>query len=164
VPVVRRCLVVLLALIVVPTATAALSVTLTTASPANFAGVTLNGLDQTKTLNLSVTVANTGGTASDGWQVTMASTLPTFGGDTLTALNVTAVSRGNCTGGGCVNPTNSVTYPIDLTTGGVKIYNAALNTGKGTVVLTPTVQMTYDADAIVGTYAATLTVAGSLGP
>jgi hypothetical protein len=159
----RRCLVALLALIVVPTATAAFSVTLTTASPANFAGITLTGLDQTKTLNLSVTVVNTTANTT-GWQMTMASTLPTLGGNTLTALKVTAVSRGNCTGTGCVNPTSNVTYPVTLTTGGVKVYNAAVNTGKGTVVLTPTVQMTYDADALVGTYAATLTVAGTQSP
>jgi hypothetical protein len=159
----RRSLVVLLALIAVPTATAAFSVTLTTASPATFAGVTLNGVDQTKNLNLSVTVVNTTANTT-GWQVTMASTLPTLAGNTLTALNVTAVSRANCTGTGCVNPTNNVTYPISLTTGGVKIYNAAVNTGKGSVVLTPTVQMTYDADALVGTYAATLTVAGTQSP
>ena len=160
----RRPLVVLLGLIVVPTATAAFSVTLTSTSPQTFAGITLNGVDQTKTLNLSVAVVNTGATNTTGWQVTMASTLPTFGGNTLTALKVTNVTRANCTGAGCVNPTNNVTWPVSLATGGTKIYNAAAGTGKGSVVLTPTVQMTYDADAIAGTYTATLTVAGSLSP
>ena len=160
----RRSLVLLLALVVVPTATAAFSVTLTSTSPQTFAGITLTGVDQTKTLNLSVTVVNTGGTNTTGWQVTMASTLPTLGGNTLTALNVTNVTRANCTGGGCVNPTNNVTWPVSLTTGGVKIYNAAVGTGKGTVVLTPTVQMNYDADALAGTYTATLTVAGAQSP
>jgi hypothetical protein len=156
----RRLLVVLLALVVVPTATAAFSVTLTSTSPQTFAGITLSGIDQTKTINLSVTVVNTGAGNTTGWNVTAAATTPTSGGNTLSALKVTNVTRANCTGGGCVNPTNSVTWPVTLTSGGVKIYNAAATTGKGSVVLTPTLQITYDAKALPGTYTSTLTVAG----
>ena len=48
----RRLLVVLLALVVVPTATAAFSVTLNSTSPQTFAGITLSGVDQTNTERL----------------------------------------------------------------------------------------------------------------
>ena len=45
---------------------------------------------------------------------------------------------------------------------------AAIKVGKnsnaGSVVLTATVQMTYDAKALPGTYTASLTVAGALSP
>ena len=160
----RRLLVPLLALVVVPTATAAFSTTLTSTSPQTFTGVTLNGVDQTKTLPITISVVNTGGTSGTGWNVTAAAGLPTSGANTLSALTVTTVSAGACSGGGCVNPTNNVTWPQTLASGGVKIFNAAVGTGKGTVVLTATLQMTYDAKAFPGTYTASLTVAGALSP
>ena len=90
--------------------------------------------------------------------------VPTSGGNTLSPLNITTVSAAACTGGGCVNPTNNVTWPQTLSAGGVKIFNAAAGTGKGSVVLTPVLQITYDAKALPGTYAATLTVAGAQSP
>jgi hypothetical protein len=160
----RRLLVPVLALVVVPTATAAFSVTLNTASPQTFAAITLSGVDQTKTLPISITVANTGGTNGTGWSVTAAAGVPTSGANTLSALQVTAVSAAASTGGGCVNPTNNVAVPVALSAGGVKIFNAAVGTGKGSVVLTATVQMTYDAKALPGTYTAALTVAGTASP
>jgi hypothetical protein len=160
----RRLFVVLLALVVVPTATAAFSVTLNSTSPQTFAGVTLSGVDQTKTLNLAVTVVNTGGTNTSGWSVTATAGVPTSGANTLSPLNITTVSAATCTGGGCNQPTNNVTWPQSLSTTAVKIFNAAANTGKGTVVLTPTIQITYDAKALPGTYTATLTMAGIQSP
>jgi hypothetical protein len=160
----RKLLIPLLALIAVPTATAAFSVTLNTTSPQTFAAITLSGVDQVKTLPLSVTVVNTGGTNGTGWSVTAAAGLPTSGANTLSPLQVTAVSAAACTGGQCVNPTNNVVVPVALTGGGVKIFNAAAGTGTGSVILTATLQMTYDAKALPGTYAATLTVAGSTSP
>lgn len=160
----RRLLVPLLALVVVPTATAAFSVTLNTASPATFAGITLNGVDQTKTLALSVTVVNTNPSNTTGWSVTASAGVPTSGANTLSPLTITTVSAGTCTGNGCNQPTNNVTWPQTLSAGGVKIFNAAANTGLGTVVLTPTIQITYDAKALPGTYTATLTMAGTRSP
>jgi hypothetical protein len=160
----RKLLVVVLALAVVPTATAAFSVTLNTASPATVPGVTLTGVDQTKTLSLSITVVNTNPGNTAGWNVTAAAGLPTFGTDTLLPLQVTNVSAGACTGGGCNAATNSVTWPQTLSAGGVKIFNAAATTGKGTIVLTATLLMTYDASALAGKYTATLTVAGTQSP
>jgi hypothetical protein len=160
----RKLLIPLLALIAVPTATAAFSVTLNTASPQTFTAITLNGVDQTKTLPLSITVVNTGGTNGTGWSVTAAAGLPTSGTNTLSPLQVTAVSAAACTGGQCVNATNNVAVPVSLTAGGAKIFNAAATTGTGSVILTATLQMTYDAKALPGTYTASLTVAGTNSP
>jgi hypothetical protein len=157
---VNRLLVILLGLVVVPSASAAFSVSLTTTSPQTFAGITLNGVDQSKTLPISISVTNQGNGNANGWNITAAAGLPTSGTNTLSALQVTNVTAAACTGGNCVDPVNSVTWPQTLTAGGVKIFNAAANTGKGSTVLTATVQMTYDAKALPGTYTATLTVTG----
>ena len=155
----RSLLVVLLALIVVPTA-AAFTVTLNTASPVTAPGVTLNGVDQTQTFTLSITTSDTNPGSGNGWNVSMSATAPTNGADTLPALVVTTVAASACSGGSCVNATNSVTWPVTLTSGGVKIYNAAIGTGTKTTTLTPTVQITYPANALPLTYSSTLTVTG----
>jgi len=156
----------LLVALAVPAACAAatFSFTVNTTSPVTAPGITLNGDDQTKTFTMQYTVAYTGGQNNAGWNVTASATAPTSGLNTLPALVVTTVTRGSCTGGGCVNPTNSITWPITLTTSAQKIYNAAVNTGTGTVVLTATYQMTYPANALPGTYASVVTLNGTTGP
>jgi hypothetical protein len=160
----RRLLVPLLALVIVPAATAGFSATLSTTSPQTFTSVTLSGVDQTKTLPLSISVANTGGTNGTGWSVTAAAAAPTsVAGGTLSPLQVTAVSAAPCTGG-CVQPINSIGVPITLSSTAAKIYNASAGSGTGSVVLTATLQMTYDAKALPGTYTSTLTVTGGFGP
>ena len=73
-------------------------------------------------------------------------------------MKVTGVTNANCTGVGCVNPTNSITWPVTLSTTATRIFNAAANTGKGTVVLTATYQVSYPANALPGTYSATVTL------
>jgi hypothetical protein len=156
----RRLLVVVLALVIVPTATAAFSVTLTTASPVTAPGVTLNGVDQTQTFTLSITVSDGAPGSGNGWNVSMAATAPTNGANVLPALIVTNVAAAACTGGGCVNPTNAITWPQTLTSGGVKIFNAAVGTGTKSDILTPTVKITYPANAFPLTYSSTLTVTG----
>lgn len=160
----RRLLVPLLALVVVPTATAAFSVTLNTTSPQTFAAITLSGIDQTKTLPLSITVVNIGGTNGTGWSVTAAAAAPTSAAGTLSPLQVTAVSAAACTGGQCVQAANNVVVPVALTAGGVKIYNATAGTGTGSVILTATLQMTYDAKALPANYTSSLTVTGITSP
>lgn len=160
----RRLLVPLLALVIVPTATATFSITLNTAS-ATFPGVTLNGVDQTQTLPLSITVVNTSASNTTGWNVTAAAAAPTSTAGTLSPLQITAVSAGACTpSGSCVAATNSIGVPVTLSAAATKIYNAAATTGKGTIVLTATLQMTYDAKALPATYTSTLTIAGSASP
>ena len=156
----RSLLVVLLALVVVPTAAAAFSVTLNTVSPVTAPGVTLNGVDQTQTFTVSITVSDGTPGSGNGWNVSMAATAPTNGANTLPALVVTTVAAGACSGGGCVNATNAITWPQTLTVGGLKIFNAAIGTGTKTTVLTPTVQITYPANAFPLTYSSTLTVTG----
>jgi hypothetical protein len=160
----RRLIVPLLALVAVPTATAAFSVTLNSTSPQTFAPITLNGIDQTETLPLSISVTNTGGGNGTGWSVTAAAGAPTSAAGTLSPLQVTAVSAAPCTGGHCADPTNNVTLPVALSASGVKIFNAAAGTGTGSVTLTATLEMTYDAKALPATYTSSLTVTGSTSP
>jgi hypothetical protein len=160
-----RTLLVLLAALAVPSiAVAAPTLVVNTASPVTAPGVTLNGDDQTKTFTMSYTVTNTGAGNTVGWNVQVSSTTLTSSGKTLPAMQVTGVSSANCTGSGCVNPTNSITWPMTLSTTAAKIFNAAANTGKGSVVLTPTYQVSYPANALPGTYTATVTVAVASGP
>ena len=155
----------LAALVVVPGATAAtFTFTVNTTSPVTAPGITLSGDDQSSTFTMQYTVAYTGGGNTAGWNVTASSTTLTSGSNTLPAMQVTNVSNANCTGGGCVNPTNSITWPVTLSTTAQKIFNAAVNTGKGTVVLTATYKVSYPANAIPGTYSATVTLTGQTGP
>ena len=127
-------------------------------------GITLNGDDQTKTFTMAYTVANPAPSSTAGWNVQEASTTLTSSGKTLPALQVTGVTNANCTGGGCVNPTNSITWPVTVGATAVKIFNAAANTGKGSVVLTATHSLLYPANALPGTYTATVTVTVVSGP
>src|SRR4051794_41853053 len=86
----RRLLVVLLALAVVPAAAAAtFTFTVQTASPVTAPGVTLNGDDQTTTFTIVTQVAYTGGQNTAGWNVQASSTTLTVSGRTLPAMIVT---------------------------------------------------------------------------
>ncbi len=158
----RTLLVILVALAVPSTALAAFSVT--APGTVTVPPITLNGDDQTKTFTMAHTVKNTGSGNTAGWNIQVASTTLTSGAKTLPALQVTGVTSANCTGGGCVNPANSITWPVTLGTTGVKIFNAAANTGKGSVILTATYQLIYPANALPGTYTATVTVTAVAGP
>jgi hypothetical protein len=159
-----RLLVLMLALAVTPAAAAATLSIKIAATTVTAPSVTLNGIDQTSTFTIAATEAYTGGGNTAGWNVTAASATLTSGANTLPALIVTTVARGNCTGSGCVNPTNSITWPITLSTTPQKIYNAAATTGKGTVILTGTYQVNYPSNALPGTYTAVVTVATATGP
>jgi hypothetical protein len=162
----RVLLVAVAALAFVPGAYAAasLTITLVTSSPLSVAAVTLSGVDQTKTFTVVTSVAYTGGGNTAGWNVTAAAPAPTSGSNALPALVVTNVAAGACTGGGCVNPQNSVTWPVALTSTPSKIFNAAVNTGQGTVSLTSTYQVSYPANALPGTYSTTVAYAVATGP
>jgi hypothetical protein len=159
----RWLLVLMVALVVTPAANATFSIAIT-GTKVTAPGITLNGVDQTSTFTVAATETNTGGGNTAGWNVTAASATLTSAGKTLPALEVTTVARGNCTGTGCVNPTNSITWPITLSTTAQKIYNATAGTGKGTVILTGTYQVTYPANALPGTYTAVVTLATATGP
>jgi hypothetical protein len=159
-----RTLLVILVALAAPSATMAATLTVTAPATVTVPGVTLNGDDQTKTFTMAHTVAYTGSGNTAGWNIQVSSTTLTSGAKTLPAMQVTGVTNANCTGSGCVNPTNSVTWPVTLGTTGVKIFNAAANTGKGSVVLTATYQLIYPANALPGTYTATVTVTAVSGP
>jgi hypothetical protein len=161
---VRTQLVLLAALAIPSAAAAAPTLVVNTASPVTAPGVTLNGIDQSTTFTMSYTVTNTGSGNGAGWNVQVSSTALTASGKTLPAMTVTTVARGNCSGTGCANPTNSITWPVTLSTTAAKIYNAAVNTGTGAVTLTPTYKVSYPANALPGTYTATVTVAVTAGP
>ncbi len=130
--------------------------------------VTLNGTDQTPSYAPALTVADTTGTGA-GWNLTISSTQFTTGGATpktlsTTASTVTGVTF-TCPGGGCTNPTNTVTYPVTVPTSGTaKFFNAAVGTGLGTFTVTPTVQVSVPANSFAGTYTSTLTIAVVSGP
>lgn len=160
----RGLLVALAALAVASSATAAtFSYSVTTSSPVTVTGVTLNGVDQSKTFNVVSQVSYTGGSNTAGWKVQAAATVPTSSGHTIPALDVLAGTSA-CTSGCQTNATNSITYPLTLSTTAQTIYNAAVNTGRGVFNVTSTLEMTYTANAFPGTYSSTVTLTGSTGP
>jgi hypothetical protein len=160
----RRLLVLALALVVTPAATAAtLTLSITTGSPVSAPSATLSGVDQTKTFPIVVSEVYTGAGNTLGWKITASSTTLTSSGRTLPPLQVTAIALGTCTGT-CVTPSNSITLPVALSTTAQSIYNAAANTGKGTWPITGTFQITYPANALPGAYSAVVTLATASGP
>ena len=161
----RRLIVLALALVVTPTAGAAtLSLTVPTGSTVFVAPVTLSGVDQITTFSIGIDVVYTGSGNTTGWKVTASSTTLTSGTNTLPGIVITGVTRGTCSGTSCINPSNSVTWPFTLSTTATRIYNAAVNTGTGTVGLTSTYKINYPANALPGSYTSTVTVATTTGP
>lgn len=161
----RRLLITAVALIVVPSATAAtLAITIGTASPVTAPGVTLTGIDQTKTFTVASTVSYTPPANTAGWNETASATIPTSAGKLLPALIVSGVAAAACTGGGCIDAVNSVTWPVTVGTTAVKVFNAAAGTGTRSVVLTHTFVITYPANALPGTYSSTITLSLVSGP
>ena len=109
----RSLAVILLAFAAPSTAVAAtFTFTVNTASPVTAPGITLTGDDQTKTFTMQYTVAYTSTGNTAGWNVQASSTTLTSSGKTLPAMKVTGVTNAACTGSGCVNPTNSITWPV----------------------------------------------------
>ena len=136
----------------------------------SFSALTLNGTDQTATATLVLTPDDERNTGA-GWNITGTSTTLTNGSSkTLptTATTVTAASTAT-TGGNCVMPTNSITYPVTLPAAAspptaVKLYNAAVNTGKGPTNVTLTFSLAVPANAYIGPYTSTWTFASVSGP
>ena len=162
----RRLFVLALALVVTPAAGAAtLSLSVSTGPTVTVAPVTLSGIDQITTFSIGVNIAYTGTGNNLGWNVTAASTPLTSGTKTLPAIVITTVTNGSCTpSGGCANPNNSITWPFSLGTTPAKIFNAASGTGTGTVGLTSTYKINYPANALPGTYTATVSLSTTTGP
>ena len=162
----RRLVVVALALVLVPAATAAnpnFSYSVTTTSPVTAPGITLNGDDQTATFDVVSQLVYTGSKATAGWNIAASATTLTSGSNTLPALQVTNGSSA-CAASCTTNPGNLITFPVTLGGTAAKIYDASANTGQGTFTVTSTFQVSYPANALPGTYTATVTLTGSTGP
>lgn len=159
----RAVAVVVATLIFVPSAAAALTFTVTTASPVTAPGITLSGDDQTKTFAIVTQVAYTGTGNTAGWNIQAKQTQPKSGTHLLPFFDVTAGAYA-CVSGCTANPANGIAYPLTLSGTAQKIYNAAANTGRGTFSVTSTYELSYPANALPGTYASTVTLTGATGP
>jgi WxL domain surface cell wall-binding len=136
--------------------------------------LTLNGLDQTTTYTLPVSVIDARGLSSGGgWNLTVTSTQ--FGdgsGHTFpaNASTITGVISGCGTNSTCTLPTNNVTNTnLALPAGStppaaVKFLNAANATGLGTTTVNATVSVAVPANVFAGTYSSTVTVSTVAGP
>lgn len=137
------------------------------------ASVTLDGTDQTTSYSMAVGVSDLRGTGA-GWNLQVTSTQFSTGGTTPTTLaagasTVSGVVSACKSGGTCVAPTNSVTYPLAVPAGAtaptpVKLFNAAAATGLGRFTVTPTVQVAVPATTLAGTYTSTITLSIVSGP
>jgi hypothetical protein len=145
------------------------SLTLPAPSAVSFPSVTLTGLDQTKTAASQLNPNDATGSGS-GWNVQGTSTTFTSAGSSLpttaTQLTSASVTAGS---GTCSLPTNSVSYPMTLpaaTTAppAVKLYNAAANTGGGSLILVLNFALSVPANARSGTYSSSWTFSIASGP
>ena len=174
---IRRLAVLAVAAAALAAATVAAASTLTTtATVTGTAGISLNlpanpsitdtlsGSDQTVTYSPVLGVVDARGTGA-GWNVTIAATTFSDGaGHSLAAGSVTGVTSVCHTGSTCTAPTNSIGYPLTLSTTAAKVFNAAANTGLGAVDVTPTVSVAIPGNAYAATYTSTVTLAAATGP
>jgi hypothetical protein len=145
------------------------SLTLGTPASLSFPAVTGNGSDQTVTATLPLTPSDMTNSGA-GWNITGTSTTFTAGTRKLStsATSITAASASLATGT-CTLPTNAITYPLTLPAGttaptAVKLFNAATTTGNGPSNLNLTTQLSVPANAYVGAYSSTWTIAIVSGP
>ncbi|GHE38301.1 hypothetical protein GCM10017673_45820 [Streptosporangium violaceochromogenes] len=164
---------------------------LTLAAPASLSlATTLNGTDQnlvdTTAADQQYTVNDATGSGA-GWHVTTSATTFTNGTQTLpdsgtflTNGSTSSVSSTNAPSSTCVGtctlPTNSITYPVAITTAAtsptpVTIYNAAAASGLGAVVIGGSTAanpvgwwVRIPANAASGSYTSTVTMAIVSGP
>ena len=139
-------------------------------------GITLNGVDQTTTYSLPLSVVDARGLSSGGgWNLTITSTQFNDGsGHTFptAASTITGISPvPSCgTNSTCTLPTNSVSNSsLALPAGStpptaVKFFNAANATGLGTINVSATVSVSVPANVFAGSYSSTVTVAAVAGP
>jgi hypothetical protein len=136
--------------------------------------LTLNGVDQTPTYTLPVSVVDARGLAvGGGWNLTITSTQFNDGsGHTFPAAasTITAVTTACGANSTCLAPTNAVantnlSVPAGATApAAVKYENAATATGLGTNTISATVQVAVPANVFAGSYSSTVTVAIAAGP
>jgi putative surface cell wall-binding protein len=136
--------------------------------------LTLNGVDQTPTYTLPVSVIDARGlSVGGGWNLTVTSTQFNDGsGHTFptTASTITGVTTGCGTNSTCTLPTNNVTNTnlalpaAAVAPAAVKFENAATATGLGTTNVNATVAVAVPANVFAGTYSSTVTVSIVAGP
>ena len=139
--------------------------------------VTLNGLDQTVSYTLPITVVDATGTGN-GWNLTITSTAFSTGGESPHTLaddasRITSVSSACAVSGTTCTDTNdnSVSYPLALPAGAtaptaVKFFSTAADSGMGKFTITPTVSLAIPANTYASNsgYSSTITVAVVSGP
>jgi len=125
---------------------------------------TLDGTDQTVSYAPVLGVVDARGSGG-GWNLTIAATTFSDGsGHSLAAGTLTGATEACHTGATCTLATNSITYPLTLSTTAAKFFNAAVNTGLGKVDVTPTVNVSVPGNSFAGTYTSTVTLATAVGP
>jgi Ice-binding-like/WxL domain surface cell wall-binding len=142
-----------------------------TVNSVSFTPITLNGLDQTMTGQLTVTVVDQTETDA-GWHLMVTSTqFQTAGGKTLpaTATSITGVDSTCTFQSSCTNATNSLSYPVTLPAGAtppapITYFTAAANTGEGDLTVTATLSLKVPATTHNGMYSAPINVSLVSGP
>ena len=137
------------------------------------ASTTLNGQDQTISYTVPITVSDTRVSGS-GWHLTITSTqFSTSGPDPIRTLpsdasHLLGVQASCMAGSICTHLTNGINYPLLVPAGNmvpaVNFFQAASYTGLGTFAVTPAINLLVPANAYVGTYTSTITVAVVDGP
>jgi hypothetical protein len=152
----------------------AMAITSLSASTAAF-NVTINGSDQTPTVDVTVHLKDDRGTGA-GWKLQVAATTFTTGGGTPKTFansgtfSISDRANGVDGAGTYTDPSNSVSSPpIAVTTAAttpsaVSVFNAALDSGMGHFTVTPSMQVAIPANAFAGTYTSTITYTIATGP
>jgi len=126
---------------------------------------TLDGTDQTVSYApvLGVVDARGGGA---GWNLEISATTFSDGsGHTLVPGQVSSIASACHAASTCTAASSSgITYPLTVTGTAAKFFNAALNSGLGTIDVTPTVDVSIPGNAFAGTYTSTVTLAATTGP
>ena len=120
--------------------------------------LTLDGTDQTASFSFPMSATGTNG----AFNITASTTAFTIPGHSLGFPTLTGITTGACTGGGCQNATNTVTYPIALSTSTQKVYSTA--NAKQTIPLTANLTLSVPGNAFAGAYTSTFTLTIANGP
>ncbi|HZT91784.1 MAG TPA: WxL domain-containing protein [Gaiellaceae bacterium] len=126
---------------------------------------TLNGTDQTVTYAPVLNTVDARGSGA-GWNVQVSQAAFSDGnGHTIAAGSITGVAQACHTGSTCTAATSSgITYPLTLSTTAAKMFNAAANTGLGSIDVTPTFSVAIPGNTYAGTYTSTITLSAATGP
>jgi hypothetical protein len=140
-------------------------------TPSSFAwAVTLDGTNQTAAAALVVTPDDET-TSAVGWNITATSTTFTNAASKTLATTATTLTTSAAVAatGNCSLPTNSIAYPVTLpaaTTAptAVKLYNAAVGTGRGPTTVTLNFSFSAPGNIFGGSYVSTWTIGIVSGP